>query len=108
MLQRHTHMAPGNDVPPPRMFRYDEFALISRVNPPRGPIGTAAYAVGGAVVKAFAALDQGLEAVGVLPKLQPADPYENVVDPLTNQSMDQVWYDHWVTGMTNVHPYACC
>jgi hypothetical protein len=59
-----------------RSFRYgeggSEYAAIAAANPPRGPVGRAFYAAGGAVVSLFARIDQFLEERRIFSPLLPA------------------------------------
>ncbi|GBF99932.1 plastid terminal oxidase [Raphidocelis subcapitata] len=59
-----------------RSFRYgeggSEYAAIAAANPPRGPVGRALYAAGGAVVALFARIDIFLEERKIFSPLLPA------------------------------------
>jgi ubiquinol oxidase len=66
-----------------RSFREDVWGAVATAAPPRGPIGRLLYAAGGAVVRVFSAIDQRLEASGVLDRLLPREIPKEVFDPRT-------------------------
>ncbi|KAF5834560.1 hypothetical protein DUNSADRAFT_8727 [Dunaliella salina] len=68
-----------------RSMRGDEYAGVSRRNPPQSLPGKALSALGGLAVQGFAALDRTLEGAKLLPKLEAAPESPDVIDPNTGE-----------------------
>lgn len=64
-----------------RSFRFNEYATISEVNPPRGILGSVGYGIGSAAVTALSGLDKTLEESKVLTELKPSPVPETVKAP---------------------------
>ncbi|GMH39800.1 hypothetical protein BSKO_07698 [Bryopsis sp. KO-2023] len=56
-----------------KSFRSDDYKKIADQNPPEGPIGKAAYSLGGRVVQGLASFDESLENSDVFPSLETAE-----------------------------------
>lgn len=66
-----------------RSFRENEYGRIAALNPPKGPVGWAAYKVGEGVVRSFAAIDKWLEDRRIFSRILPLPVPPDVFDART-------------------------